>query len=803
MIKTITLMLSLLFIYNITLAQKETAGFKLNGTVVDSATGQGIPEANILLLDRHDNTNLGGAAADKTGKFVVSNIKNNIVRIRFSMIGYQSKVIDSLSLENISNIGIIKLRSTLYEIPEVSIKTIKPMIEIHADKQVINIDQVPAGSGTLTDVLKNSGTVNVDPQTNEITVRGETVKIQMDGHPYDIPASMLSQFPAANAEQIEVILAPSAKESAEGGTYIINIISKKNVLDSYSGSVNLSLSSNKRNTGGLNLNYKTDKINIFGSVSILKGEFGGKNSSEKINKYSPDFYFQKNEGNNLTKFTGGFYKLGIDYIFDEKNSMTITGSYNGYKGDARSLNASSISDASLTRQYGYNNSSLNSFKQEFISFYGFYKRKFDNIGEELTIDALLIRINVPSTSDMDLQYDNGFYPLNQNITASEGSKTFIFKTEYAKPTSIGKFETGYNLTLRDRENNYNTLDFLSETNTWADTSRLSNFFKYKENINALYLTYSNKFENLEVKTGIRMENLNTQGDQVTINETFKENFVNFFPNFNLSYKISDRFQLTFNTFRRVTYPNLASINPFKKYNGPNNYSTGNPRIQPQFASSYSISLSQYINMYYVHFTNNITNATAVINDSISYTSPVNLNSTNLYGVELTLPYYNTPSSPFHLPDFVNMLTIQLGYTRREQAGKYLNEELTYAYESKWINMNLGLKLWYEVNAGFSFRYRPRTSDIKNLVNEIKDLAISINKSFLDQKLKINLSISGLLNPEQFITETWGTTFSSKSSYKPNIAQNITLGVIYMFNDFKERRDRNIDDGRDTGGKEGF
>lgn len=787
---------------NLAFAQKESGNFKLLGVVVDSASGNGIKDANILILSRTDNKNLGGAATDKSGKFIVDNITQNNVRVKFSMVGYQTKVIDSLSLENISRLGVIKLKPTLYEIPEIVIKTIKPMIETHVDKQVINIDQVPAGSGSLTDVLKNSGAVDVDPQTNAITVRGEAVKIQMDGRPYEMPADMLAQLPANTAEQVEVILAPSAKESAEGGTYILNIISKKNILESYSGSASLNTSTNKRFFGGLNLNYKTSKLNIFSSFFGANVEYITSGVNEKVNFNSNSFHDQKSTSNNSSKFSGGFYKLGIDYTFDENNSVTFTGQYNGFTGNSEAKNSNFVYDNSSTELYNFASKNLYKRNQDYVSLYGFYKRKFDTKGKELTIDVLFTRLRNPINTNLELNYSNKNYLQMQNSTTSDNPKTFVLKTEFVTPTEIGKLETGYNLTLRDRDNNYNTLDYLNATNTWVDTSQLSNYFKYKENINAVYLTYSNSFGKFEVKTGVRMENLNTEGDQLTTHDSFLGHFLNFFPNFNLSYKINDLFQLTFNTFKRVNYPNLNFLNPFKKYSGPNDYSAGNPKIQPQYTTSYSIKLSPFLDAYYVHFTNNINYATAVINDSVSYSSPINLSSINMYGVELTLPYYNTPMSPIHLPDFISMCNVQFGYTYRQQYGQYLNEDLTYSYESKWINLNLGLNLWYDVSANLMFRYRPENSNAKGYNNETKEMALSFSKSLMDQKLKINFSISDLLNSQKYINKTYGNTYYSSSTYLPNNTRSISIGITYMFNDYKERRDRNIDDGRD-GGNKGF
>ncbi|HEX2963144.1 MAG TPA: TonB-dependent receptor, partial [Ignavibacteriales bacterium] len=299
-----------------------------------------------------------------------------------------------------------------------------------------------------------------------------------------------------------------------------------------------------------------------------------------------------------------------------------------------------------------------------------------------------------------------------------------------------------------------------------------------------------------LKAGIRAENLHTQGDQLTSGEDFSGNFFNLFPNFNLGYKLNDMFMITFNTFRRVTYPQVYFINPFKQYMGPNSYRMGNPGLKPFFLNSYSLSLSQFINVYYVFSNGNFTRFTGNVDDSVSVYSFINLGKSKLYGIELTLPYYNSPQMPVHLPDFISMLNVVWGFTYREQEGQYLSENLTYADRRMWLRANLALNLWYDVSMSTFFMYSPRTKNARMTSNATKNLSISFSKSFLDNKLKVNLSFSDLLRAMRFDNETFGSNFYSFEKFTINNSRSVSLGLTWMFNDYKPHRERNIDDGRD-------
>lgn len=796
--------LLLFFICNIINAQDLQRNFKLTGAVVDSASGKGLTDVNILFLSRVDNKTITGTSTDAEGNFTIENINENIVRLKFSMVGYQTKIIDSVSLETTSRLGLIRLKATGIMLPEVVIKFIKPMIEFHIDRQVVNIDQVPGSTGSLTDALKNSGAVQVDPSTNKITVRGQDVKIQMDGHPFDMPDNMLAQVPASMFDQVEVILSPSAKESAEGGAYILNLISKKIILDSYNGSINLNTSTNNRNYGGLNFNYKKDKLNIFTSFFSGFGSYKSFSDNEQINYNSSSLYHQLTDGEDNFKGYGAYLKLGCDYNLDEKNLLTFYGTYNKFKYDADAISDNNISNNFGLPLYSFNNKSNSTYKFDNISLYGFYKKKFDKEGNDLTFDALYTNIKSPSNTERNVIYSNGNgLPQKHNSATGEKANTFIFKTEFIYPSEIGKFETGYNFTYRDRENDYNALDYSYITNGWNDSLNLSNLFKYNEDIHAFYLTYSNTFGKIEIKTGIRGENLQTKGEQITSSENFSKNFFNLFPNLNIAYKFDDMFQIAFNTFRRVRYPQLYFVNPFKQYNGPNSYSMGNPKIQPYFLNSFGLSLSQFINVYYVYSTGLFNYVTSVIEDSVTVSSPINISSNKTYGIELTLPYYNTPMMPVHLPDFINMLNVQFGYTYRKQTGQYLNEDLNYSGYYKWLTANLGFKLWFDVNANLSFRYNPKSETRRSINEETHILSLYFSKTFMDQKLQANLSISDLLNSQKYLSQTYGTEFYSKNSFTQYRSRSVSIGISYRINDYKERRDRSIDDGRDASDKAKF
>ncbi|MDP4191777.1 MAG: outer membrane beta-barrel family protein, partial [Bacteroidota bacterium] len=777
--------------------QKSNESFSLSGVIMDELNGKALVGATILALSAENDKTLSGTITDKKGNFIIDKIPQKYVRLRMSMVGYQSVLIDSIDLGHNSQLGLIKLKQTAFVMPEIVIKSLKPMIEFHADRQILNIDRLPGNSGSVTEALRSSGIVEVDPQSNKITVRGQSVKLQMDGHQYEASNDLLSQMPASLLDQVEVILSPGAKESAEGGTYILNLVSKKNKFDNYSGSVSISTSPNANNYGGLNLNYRVGKLNLFGQAWYSYYEFHAKGQSERFNYLSHSMFYTGGsiEGSNYS--STGNVKLGFDYDFNDKTSMTFYTSFNTSKVQTSYCNNTIINNEGNIFQYGYENKNDNIYKFNTLSLYGFLKKKFEAKGHELTFDAYFTSFRNPVDSKMNIDYTNRLsMPQMKNSYLDVNAKTLILKSDYSLPLGKNKLEMGYNFTFRDRMNDYNVNDYSYIYFLWRDSLNLSNSFKYKESIHALYVTYAHKLGGFDIKGGLRMEDLITCGDQLTSSEKFSGNFLNLFPNLNLSYKFNDNIQLGFTSFRRVTYPVISCVNPFKQYKGPNSYFAGNPKLKPSYIYSYAFNLSQYINVYYVYSTGLFTYAAAVENDSTIVDSYINLDNNKTYGIDLTWPYYNTPASLIHLPDFVSMLNIKYSFLYRDRKGKYVNEDLSYIDRNYTLSVNLGLNLFYDISTNISFYFRPETENKMIHSSQMKDLSLYISRSFFEKKLRLSFSCYDLLNAQKYDNQTIASNYSSKSSYRVQNSRYITFGITYMFNDFKERRDRNIDDGRD-------
>jgi hypothetical protein len=156
--------------------------------------------------------------------------------------------------------------------------------------------------------------------------------------------------------------------------------------------------------------------------------------------------------------------------------------------------------------------------------------------------------------------------------------------------------------------------------------------------------------------------------------------------------------------------------------------------------------------------------------------------------------------PFHLPDFISSWYVSFNYRYSQQSGQYLTEDLSLIDKSYTLNTYISLKLWYDIDASISLYYIPKTENRRGVRSEMKYLSLYFSKTMMDRKLRIYITVDDLLNGRRGSSETLGGNYYTRYSYEMLNSQAIGIGISYMFNDYKDRRDRNVDDGRDAGNR---
>ena len=595
--------------------------------------GNGVEFAPVTLHSAKDSLLIKGEITDENGKFSFSHLTNGSYFIEASFIGLESLRSKEIQYSGtLLDLGNLSMNPSLETLNEVTIKAKKPLIEIMADKTVLNTDASISTTGLNgLELLRKAPGVTVDNNEN-ISLRGKSgVRIQIDGKTSYLNAQelagLLKGLSSSDIEAIEIITNPSAKYDAEGNAGIINLRLRKNKNFGMNGSLNASGGYGKYHKSyfGLNLNNRNKKVNTYGS-------FGVGNNKD----WNEMFLYRQQDGSIFDQSqsqvsTGNPLngKIGVDYYANSKHTFGILINANTqYKHNSwESVSETLISkdevgshvDSILSARNTITNKSLNANLNLNYRF-------SDTLGNEVTIDLDRGLFNLESSSmqpnsyidattgELRTQRDfSNETPSDINIYAAKIDYSKMHKPSGTKWTLGSKYA---NVNTNNTFNFNNIIDGLPVRDPYQ-----SNNFDYTEEVIAGYLNVGGALtKKLNYQLGLRMEHTHTIGD-LTRDEIVDpkpadytdRNYTDLFPSGALTYSINDINSLNLTYSRRLDRPNYQDLNPFEWRLDELTFRKGNPMLTPQY--NHNVELS-YVLMQASSIGLSYTNSKDVVTDLI-------------------------------------------------------------------------------------------------------------------------------------------------------------------------------------------
>jgi len=537
------------------------------------------------------------------------------------------------------DLGNIKLEESPTDLQSVTVtSTAKPQFEMGIDRKIFNVDKNLTSTGqTAVEVMKSIPNLNVDIDGN-VTLRNATPTLLIDNRPTTLT---MDQIPADIIDRVEIITNPSAKYDASGGNAgILNIVLKKNKKNGYNGGIRTGIDMRGKFNGGGDLNVRDNKLNFSLSANMFGRKSISSNTSNReiLGNALPSFANTINNSTSNGSFN--FYRAGLDYLPDNRNSFSFYGNIS----EGGSLSSGNQIIDSIKQSYrksvSYDNSSNFAYmnKGAQISF----KHLFAEQGHELTAD-----FNYNNATNDNWSIINSSY-LNQRSNGVGNNKNCTTNIDYTREfKNAVKFETG----LR-----YNTRDEFNSRDQFRNDiylSSISTKYNYGENILAGYVNLNGKKNKLSYQFGLRAENrsytVDVQNNKGMDSLHFKKSFpISLFPSAFVTYKLTDKQDIQLNYSKRINAPNFFQLQPFPDYTDPLNITVGNPNLDPQFTHSFELGYNNayqkgsnfLANAYYKYSTNLITNyiykaINPLTNDSAFYSSYINANTAITYGLELS------------------------------------------------------------------------------------------------------------------------------------------------------------------------
>ena len=523
-------------------------------------------------------------------------------------------------------------KDSLKEIEQVNILVKQKLLERKADRLIFNVEASIASQGMdAGETLANVPMLKVDENLGTISIIGKSsVNVMINGRMLNLSGTALLNYlksiRSENISKIEVITTPPAKYEAQGNSGLINIILKKNPNLGFSGNINSGLTQRTYSNGSTNgtLNYQTEKLSLSLKTTYIEG---AKRSNERFTilgesqNYSEST--RKDMWQDLTPNLSASYKInknsevGMEYIFDKgKNGMNILNTTRNISSDLTEKNL-------LTNTFHREKSPTHTFST-------YYDLKLDSLGKKLSFAGNFYRNN----NDTEVNFSTLTLPENtvQDVRTLSKIKPQIFsvQADLELPFKFGTVETGVKFNQFRNSADLKYLNF--ENNQYIIDEEKGSIFDYQEENYAVYGSFVKTIgEHWETKAGLRYENTFVKSSATNFN------YGQWFPSAFVSYKQEkNMFSLSYS--RRINRPSMSNLNPFRWYENPYSYSTGNPLLKPSYINNYELGYT-YNNkfstsLYYLRLTNAFGQVSSL--DGLSQNSTyINHYNNDFYGMNVS------------------------------------------------------------------------------------------------------------------------------------------------------------------------
>lgn len=783
----------ILFIYVSTYINKaiaqEKQHFDIKGVFV-AAQNAKIEGLSIQLLKPDTKALVKLELANADGSFAFEKIpQGNYLLVTQSMnfAKYESTV---LNVNQNLDLGKINLQGVATNLKEIVVSTTKPFIQQQYDKTVLNVaGSISAVGSNAFEVLAKAPGISLD-QNDNIAMRGKQgVLVMIDGKFVPMSgqdlANMLKSMSANQIEKIDLITNPSSKYDAAGNAGIIDIRLKKGNNSGTNANVSLSLAQGKytKVNPALNFNHRTKTMNVFGSYNY--------NLSQNFNKLDifRNFYTAtdqltgSNNYNNYFKFLFNNHNVRVGSDFYLNKNMVLGFAANGIysKGDVNSDSRAKSYNAAAQNTGAFNTVAANAPVRNNNSINVNYRYTIDTTGKEISAD-----FDYASFGSDEIQNYTTTY-LNQN--GGQAKAPYLLKGDLGGQLDIKSFKIDYQQQLRSLKTKLE----LGVKSSWVKTdndikffdrssgaevleTHKSNHFIYDENINAAYINASRSWKKLSLQLGLRLENTNANGVQLTDNTTFDRNYTQLFPSGYIGYKFNDNNDLGISLSRRINRPSYRQLNPFKNFLDPLTYSTGNPYLKPELSNSFELThtyLQKYMTKIgYSRTTDNI----------LSVLSPDNVEPNSVIQTNRNLAKFDYFSVSFSFPikvgKWLNSTNNALAFYGLYR-GNLVNTELNASRVSYNFNSSNNIRIGANTSAEAIFNYQSRSYYGFLDVRGNWGLALGIQQQLLSKKASLKLSVSDVF----FTTKTDAytkLTGYSEQFYQSRDTRVGTLSFTYRF-----------------------
>lgn len=578
--------------------------YRLSGCVQDE-NRQPVEVANVLLKQAKDSTYITGMLTDTQGCFSFDQPLGEYL-LHITLIGSEDLYVPVV-LQGNKNVGELTLKSSSALLDEVTVTAARPVIKRLVDRVVFDAhNTIASAGGSALDLLREVPGLQVGQNSIGIIGKGG-IKVYINDRETKLSGDelidYLRSYDASQILKVEVITTPPSKYDAAGNAGIINIRLKSRPKDYVGGTASASYSAGEKDNygyGGVSLNLSKGRVSSFLNGGTTQGNY---ETREKNYRYFPQNTW--NSRADYTNYMNSFYlQGGVDVSLERDWTVGMQAIYNhSAPKPGNALSWTEVYDAStaVLDSLLYSNSDKDTSSDRLnLNFHT--DKVWDDKGKKMTWDVDYLRDNrdenmgflsktlLPDGTEIPGTNFDYNYLQHRKVDVVSSALDFILPFEKYKITA------GAKVSFTNTRNgiNYDTSD---------PTLVQDDYFRYKEQIYALYADYSREFsERFSMQLGLRMEHTRTTGISEAKDTEDKHDYTRLFPTVYLLYSPTDGYALNFSFSNRISRPSQNMVNPFPFYQNKYTYACGREDLKPSYTYNaelgYTLKNNFNVSAYY-------------------------------------------------------------------------------------------------------------------------------------------------------------------------------------------------------------
>ncbi len=772
----------------------KTGSFLIKGQVVDSLTSETVPYAtlSIALVDNPSKP-VKLLACDIDGKFETPLSQAGSYIITMQSIG-KTPGVKNFTLkegDKTVNLGQLLMQEETQQIGNVTVVAQKPLVKVEIDKLTYSLEDDPeAVTSNTLDMLKKVPMVTVDGE-DKIQLKGSgNYKIYLNGKPSTLlsgenAADALKSMPANSVKNIEVITEPGAKYDAEGIGGIINIITNRNTLDGYTGTVRADASALGRFGGGGNVSVKVGKFGLTTNYNHRYNNSPWTDAESYQEKKEGEKEYITQTGKSKNKGPFQFGSLEASYEIDTLNLLTL--GVNLFNGNIKNLSDQDVeSQKPLAPELNYFYRNISDGKNNFGSTdvnldYQHSTKKKDEL---LTLSYKFSHSPDGSKSSTYLEnVDN--YPYADMFPRKDDNEAYTDEhtgqVDYTTPLfKDHTLEVGVKYIYRQNVSDATVRVYDEGTKQW-ELSPLSTNLDHIQHIYSGYAGYAIKYKKFGYKAGVRAEGTNVDVEfKKRPEQNFKTDYFDVVPSATVSYMINMAQQVRLGYNMRIQRPSIWFLNPYVNERNPENISYGNPYLDSEKSHNVNFTYSMFsqkfnlnINGYYSFVNNAIERYTFINEDKIFASTYDNIGKRQNVGLYLYARW--NPVQLFNIT-----VNGGAGYVEYEAKSRGLQNDGFRGNVYSNAQVNLPKDFRVNVYGGY---YSPWIM-LQGKGGSQFFTGLNLSKDFLNRKLTVTLSANNpFWKTIKYESNTEDETFKYKNVNHWS-ARDFSVRVSYTFGNLK-------------------